>query len=248
MPKDYVSAIAAPSQAAFIKARDFGAAILRKTRHADFRLFREIALDFFNTPPSDARHARMTARNGFVVNEPVDEDSSALEIYYGARRVRQYERTPDDRAIARAKGAMSLEEVGYAARARWTTVLETGAALVYRQGDEGSVNVFLYPFRADRYGPEEDAIHLARYASLEALTGRGVLEQHWAYLRAYAETTSIDGEADWRDHLRVGWLRFSRRMVVAGRTRAARAAETLELSLGVAAAMCAAGFALSLFA
>lgn len=59
------------------------------------------------------------------------------------------------------------------------------------------------------------------------------------------ETTRV---AETIDHLRVGWLRFSRRMVVAGRTRAARAAETLELSLGVAAAMCAAGFALSLFA
>ncbi len=208
MPKDFSTAVDDAAPATRAAPGDLGAALLRKQRSADFSLFRTQALAFFGAPPEDARHERMAARAGFSVREAETEGARTVHVAYGARPVAHA-----------ADGAA----------ASWRRETEAGAALVYRQGVDGVASAFLYPARSDSFGPEEDGFVLGRYQNLEVLTGRGVLEDHWALLRSYAEATSLDGEPSWLDHVRVGWLRFSRRAVRAGRVSPARAAHFVEV-------------------
>lgn len=183
------------------RARTFGVALQRRKREHDFGLFRRRAASYFQTPPVDDRHDRMSARSGYAVaTGDAEATARTVEIGYGARDVENLRDLQTERV-----------------RIEWPAVRENGAALLYTQGEDGCVRVFLYPARTDGFGPEEDAILLARYADLEPLTGEGALSRHWNALRAYAESTSLDGEPGWKDHLRVAWLRLTRPILRNGR-------------------------------
>lgn len=188
-----------------------------RCRRDDFDLFRGYASDFFAAPPADEGHERMAAQSGFhfaLGAEPKDAkkdakgkkrparavDPRVIEAFYGTRRLEAFDQVEADRL-----------------KASWDKASETGAALLYVQGDDGVVSAFLYPAAIEGMKPEEDAILLARFSQTEALTGKGLLESHWAFLRAYAEASSLDGEPGWLDHLRVAWLRLTCRRLVDGR-------------------------------
>lgn len=222
MPKDFSNAAAAPTH-----ERVASEAPARKTsRDSDFDLFKSQAETFFATPPSDPRHERMAARSGFAVSDASAEGATVIQAAYGVRQ------TP----LAGPARTTALD-----GSPEWRSDAETGAALVYRRGRDGVVSAFLYPARSQSFGPDEDGVLLGRYKKLEVLTGRGVLESHWLFLRAYAEVSSLEGEPNWLDSARVAWLRFSRRAFREGRMRPARAwgfAEDLAgFSVAVAAAV-----------
>lgn len=188
-------------------AAQMGAAISRRRREHDFALFRKNAAAFFTTPEFDAGHERMRERAGYSV--AVAGDDPAVRLRSEAR------------VVEIAYGAYEIKHMAGLTHARlrgdWVGAQEAGAALLYSQGVDGAVTAFLYPARIENMKPEEDAIVLARYADIELLTGRGVLESHWKALRSYAEVTSLEGEPTTLDHLRVAWMRLTRPLVRDGR-------------------------------
>lgn len=188
-------------------AKLMGAAISRRRREHDFSLFRKNAKAYFTDPEFDAAHERMRERTGYSVSVAGDDPSvgspseaRVVEVAYGPYEIRQMAGLTQQRL-----------------RGEWVGATETGAALLYAQGVDGAVTAFLYPARIDRMMPEEDAIVLARYADIELLTGRGVLDSHWRAFRAYAEVTSLEGEPSTLDHALVAWLRLTRPVVRDGR-------------------------------
>lgn len=188
-------------------AKQMGAAISRRRREHDFSLFRKNAAAFFNAPEFDEGHGRMSERAGYSVAVAGDDpavrqrsEARVVEVCYGAYEIRHMAGLTHARL-----------------RGDWVGAQETGAALLYSQGIDGAVTAFLYPARIEKMKPEEDAIVLARYADIELLTGRGVLESHWRAFRSYAEVSSLEGEPTTMDHLRVAWLRFTRPIVRDGR-------------------------------
>lgn len=217
-------------EASFSHPAPAGAGALKRKRRQDFVLFKRVAREFFRAPPMDEQHRRMTARSGYAVAfdgeaaasapEPLGCDARAVEAFYGEHRLDGY------RALAQER-----------LKAEWRDPIESGASLLYAQGDDGVVSVFLHPAETPGMKAEEDAILLARYQELEAMTGRGALERHWRALRAYAETTSLDGEPRWDQILLVRWLRFSRTVVVDGRRRAAPMIGAIESALRFSAAV-----------
>lgn len=184
----------------------------RGRRAQDYRLFRQNAEAVFGKPPQDAGHVRMRLRSGFHVSMTRDNErapgaaDSVVEVFYGPRALPDLERLSSD-----------------AGRRQWRAPLETGATLLYTQGADGVVTVFLYPAQTDQCLAQEDAIILGRYTDLAPLTGRGTLESHWQAFRAYAEATSLDGEPTLLDKLLVRWLRFTRPRVVDNRRTAVAA-------------------------
>lgn len=194
----------------------------RARRQDDWEMFRRHAGELLSAPPSDEKHERMIARHGYYFalgGDGLADDAEAdeapqsprglnprvIEAFYGARTLSEFDEVSDDRL-----------------RETWNKPAETGAALLYVQGDDGVVSAYLYPCSADALKAEEDAILLAKFTESEALTGRGVIEAHWAAFRAYAEVTSLDGEPSLWDRIQVAWLRVSRPTAVDGRTRPAR--------------------------
>lgn len=199
-------------------------------RRQDFNLFKRIARDFFRRPPADEGHRRMAARCGYSVAfggetpcravEPLGCEARAVEVFYGEHDLGGF------RALAQTRLSES-----------WRAASEKGASLLYVQGEDSVVTVYLHPAETACVKAEEDAILLARYQDLEGLTGRGVLESHWRALRAYAEATSLDGEPSLGQIALIRWLRFSRPVIRDGRRRAARVIGATETLLGFASAV-----------
>lgn len=230
MPRDYTDA--APSAATTLRTALHHAAHQgRRIRRQDFALFKRLAGDFFEAPPFEDNHIRMKARHGFYVAlnsedaaRPalLDADASrgtrTVEIFYGKRPVKNFHYLRDARL-----------------RYEWREVTETGAAMLYSQGEDGVVSVFLYPAFTDKMGPAEDAILLERFVDVAPLTGRGSLERHWRAFRAYAEVTSLDGEPTLADKLRVAWMRFTRPLARDGRLNRIEGEGALRSMIGVTA-------------
>lgn len=183
-------------------------------RRQDFTLFKRIAQAFYRTPPAELAHRRMAARCGYGVAvggetpcrtvERLGADARTVEVYYGERKLTGYQPLAQQRL-----------------RETWRGATEKGASLLYAQGDDSVVTVYLHPAETDAVKAEEDGILLARYQDLEAMTGRGVLESHWGALRAYAEVTSLDGEPTLAQTALTRWLRFTRPVIRDGRRRPA---------------------------
>ena len=182
-------------------------------RAHDFSLFGSIATRFFRNPEPGgrrwARHQRMKSRSGYHVAPGLREAGGRrgaragqrfFEVYYGAREVDGQHDLGNDRL-----------------NADWRAQEETGAALLYRQGDDGVVTVYLYPARTDKLAPVEDAIVLEKITETAALTGRGIMAKHWRALRAYAEVTSLDGEPSAADKALIGYLRLAKPQIRNGR-------------------------------
>lgn len=182
-------------------------------RAHDFTLFGSIATRFFRNPERGgrrwARHQRMKSRCGYHVAPGLREAGGLrssrngqrfFEVFYGARDVNGQHDLKSDRL-----------------NAGWRAQEETGAALLYRQGDDGAVTVYLYPAKTDKLAPVEDAIMLERVTETAALTGRGIMAKHWRTLRSYAEVTSLDGEPSWADKLRIAYLRMTKPQIRDGR-------------------------------
>ena len=212
------------------RAKKVGAAMSRKRREYDFAIFRENAAAFFRKPPFYEAHERMAARSDFkvaVAGETSDPGATmtegrTVEIGYGDYAIDQF----DGLSLPRLAG-------------EWKGAQEAGAAMMFAQSSDGGVTALLYPARIDGMKQEEDAIVLARYGDIAALTGKGALERHWRDFRAYAEVTALEGEPTLSDHARVAWLRFICPLVRDGRRRRAEA-----LDLGTKLAGLTAGLAL----
>lgn len=211
-------------------------------RAHDFRLFATIATKFFRNPEQGgrrwARHQRMKARSGYHVAPGLHEaggrrarsEQRFFEVFYGARDIHGLHDLSSDRL-----------------NADWRAMEETGAALLYRQGDDGAVTVYLYPAKTDKLAPLEDAIVLDRITETAALTGVGVMAKHWRALRAYAEVTSLDGEPSAADRALISYLRLVKPQIRAGRVHPPeswRAGLTVA-ALSVASALGAATYALA---
>ena len=138
----------------------------RSQRDDDYRLFRLNSAAVFKGVKGDPGHERMAARCGFHVSmtDPEERAASAadsvVEVFYGPRTLPHLKETRSD-----------------AARAHWPAAVETGATLLYAQGADGVVTVFLYPAQTDRCLAAEDAILLGRYTDITPLTGRGSLPE-----------------------------------------------------------------------
>ncbi|MBX2854146.1 MAG: hypothetical protein KTR21_04110 [Rhodobacteraceae bacterium] len=212
-------------------------------RSHDFSLFAHIASRFFRNPEAGGRrwalHERMRARAGYHVapglRDAVDARGQRggqrfFEVYYGARDIHGVHDLSSERL-----------------NSEWRLVEETGAALLYRQGDDGAVTVYLYPAKTDRLAPVEDAIILDRITETAALTGKGLMARHWRALRAYAEVTSLDGEPSSSDSALIAWLRLTKPQIRANRVHPPQTvgAALTVAALSLSAALGAAVFALT---
>lgn len=216
------------------RARPSAPSPTRSERRHDFELFLSVAAGWFRNPPEDPRHQRMVERNGFHVAPALREakegaDPRAFEAYYGDRDV----------VAPRAMSNMRL-------RSEWRDEREAGAALLYRQGEDGAVTVVMHPARADGWRADEDAIVLGRLSDTAPLTGEGIVGKHWRAFRAYAEVTSIDGEPSFTDQLRVAWLRFCKATLKDGAVRPAKISQVAGASAGVGVAIGAVALATAL--
>ncbi|MEL6978636.1 MAG: hypothetical protein AAGM38_08170 [Pseudomonadota bacterium] len=215
----------------------------RRKREQDFTLFRSVARKVFGETPAEAGHQRMTARSSYTVAIGGDE-ALALPEAGGAARARPTlawsdATAPNARTVEVFYGERAIASRAKLAderlRAAWSNVTERGAALLYAQGEDGVVSVYLYPAEASSMKAEEDALLLARRRNLEAMTGRGALESHWRAFRAYAEVTSLAGEPSLWQRALVLWLRATRPALVDGRRRAAPARSPAAALLAAAA-------------
>ncbi len=96
----------------------------------------------------------------------------------------------------------------------FTTTSEEGATLCFSRLETGHVTVMLYPDKTDNMQPREDFIILEHRISPSEFTGSKTLKRYWKDLMAYMEATSIDGNPNLWQQLRVWWLRHSCHMVV----------------------------------
>lgn len=228
-------------QAAPTRPQRVSLAPMPADRAYDFTLFGAIATKFFRNPEKGgrrwARHQQMKARAGYHVAPGLQEAPGRrgarfgqrfFEVYYGVRALEGQQGLSNDRLSA-----------------DWRTQRETGAALLYRQGDDGVVTVYLYPSKTDQLAPVEDAIILDRITETAALTGVGLLSRHWRALRAYAEVTSLDGEPSAADRALISYLRLVKPQIRNGRVHppeARRAGLTVSM-LSIASALGAASYA-----
>lgn len=156
-------------------------------RLQDFALFKEIAARRWASPQGGAAHDRMAQRHGYYLSagrstRNVFPGRDRVELFYGSRN------------ISDGNDPSS----------------EQGAILSIVQGVDGLVSLYLQPAEVDGVRNREDAILLDRFGDTARLTGPGYLERKWRDFRAYAETTSIDGEPTLRHKARALWLRLTR--------------------------------------
>lgn len=187
----------------------------RPERDADGRLFIDLAVPWFwEIAKRDPRHEFLASTYGFYVVPGGLEGADSrhlLEVSYGQRPAEQ------------VTGLRSQSDQGGSSpvpRRRLAT--EAGAGLRYQKTDHGTVLCLLEPARSQGSERPESLIVLAHIKEPRNLTGKPILERHWRSLISYFEFSSIDGDPGLSDRIRVGWLLFTKPLVIDGKAQQPR--------------------------
>ncbi|OOO29131.1 hypothetical protein BTE54_17655 [Agrobacterium sp. YIC 4121] len=133
----------------------------------------------------------------------------------------------DDRTVDVFYGQRPFESVkelvhqdGNLPSLRRRLLVERGASLTYQRGDNGAVIVTLAPAITENFRQQESAIVLDLMTDPSPLRAPPWLvvppriESHWRCLMSYLQCTSIDGDPTLGDRLRLGWLRWTKPLII----------------------------------
>ncbi len=182
----------------------------RNIRRRDFESFRDSMAErwFGHLAEADERHVYFGSAYAFYVvkgGRMGGHDSRLLEVFYGNR--------PVDQTVETVSSGTGLPDI------RTRFVVESGAALEYHRTERGTVFCLLTPARSEGFSPSESAVVLAHYRSPDSLHSPFEIDAHWRALMSYFECTALDGDPRWFDRFRVGWLRFTRPLIIGGKTQ-----------------------------
>lgn len=94
---------------------------------------------------------------------------------------------------------------------------ETGCTLSFGLNDHGYVAIILYPGKTDYTSQIETCIFIENYIHPKMLLNKRFLERQWKYFNSYMETTSIDGNPNLMDKIRVFYLKKFKNQVIEGK-------------------------------
>lgn len=94
---------------------------------------------------------------------------------------------------------------------------ETGCTLSFGLNDHGYVAIILYPGKTDYTSQIETCIFIENYIHPKELSNNKFLERQWKYFNSYMETTSIDGNPNLLDKIRVFYLKNFKNKVIEGK-------------------------------
>ena len=123
---------------------------------------------------------------------------------------------------------------------------ERGITLRYERTDIGTIVCTLFPATTKDLCQREDSIVLDWITNPKALHSKGKLKSHWRAFISYMECTSIDGEPSILDKVRVGYLRFTRLLIIDGRVGKRKVVEAVVKIVGYALTIGLSGFLLAL--
>ena len=106
--------------------------------------------------------------------------------------------------------------------AGFTTKVESGAILTISRMETGHISIFLYGAKTDTRRPIEDTIVLKSCISPKKLLKSSFKQELWNNLLAYMECTSLDGNPNKCQSIRVFKLRLLKSMVVDGKSMSSR--------------------------
>lgn len=182
----------------------------RLCRLEHFKWFASHSKDWFSEiAASDTRHSHMAGLYSFGV-APKGRwggiDDRTVEVFYGRRPF---------------EGVKELVyEEGGLPSLRKRLLVERGASLTYQRGDSGAVIVTLAPAVTENFRPQESAIVLEFMTDPSLLRAPQWLvvppriEKHWRCLMSYLQCTSIDGDPTLGDRIRLGWLRWTKPLII----------------------------------
>lgn len=113
----------------------------------------------------------------------------------------------------------------------FTTKVESGAILTISRMETGYISIFLYGAKTDTHRPIEDAIVLKSCISPKKLLKSSFKQELWNNLLAYMECTSLDGNPNKRQSIRVFKLRLLKSMVVDGKNMSSQFSRGLQKTI-----------------
>lgn len=113
----------------------------------------------------------------------------------------------------------------------FTTKVESGAILTISRMETGHISIFLYGAKTDNRRPIEDAIVLKSCISPKKLLKSSFKQELWNNLLAYMECTSLDGNPNKCQSIRVFMLRQLKSMVVDGKNMSSQFSRGLQKTI-----------------
>jgi hypothetical protein len=175
-----------------------------------FKWFSSHSKELFSELASgDTRHSHMAGLYGFEISPKGRYggiDDRTVEVFYGQRPFESVKELVDQQD--------SLPCV------RGRLLVERGASLRYQRGDNGAVIVTLAPAITENFQQQESAIVLEFMADPSLLRAPPWLvvppriERHWRCLMSYLQCTSIDGDPTLGDRMRLGWLKWTKPLII----------------------------------
>jgi hypothetical protein len=163
----------------------------RTDRIQNFNNFRENAKAFFQKlADNEKRNERLNSLYSLCITPGGrygGNNNKIIEVFYGNRPIG------------------SIEEIDK--NFKTFTKYETahGAALLYFLTDNGNVICNLYPAKSENQQPKEESIILDYIKDPSKLEKKA--KDHWNMFIAYMEVTSLDGEPNFLQKIRVFYLR-----------------------------------------
>lgn len=98
--------------------------------------------------------------------------------------------------------------------AKTETLREYGTTLAFHLNDHGYIAIMLHPSRTEYTKSFESTIFVENYIHPKKLLSESFLKRQWFFFNSYMECTSIEGNPDWMDKLRVFYLRNFKNYVI----------------------------------
>lgn len=159
-------------------------------------------------------------------------DKRIVEVFFGNRAIDHVE------TFESQEGAFPRRQSQH--------LSERGACLRYERTDTGTVICTLFPAETKASRQKEDSILLEWVANPRSLHSKRKIGTHWRSLISYMQCTGIDGEPTTIDKLRIGYLRFTRRLIVDGRAETTHVVAALKSAFHYALTIGLSGFLLTL--
>lgn len=96
----------------------------------------------------------------------------------------------------------------------WTAITEYGATLLFERDDNEFVIISLFPANTDNRKPIESSVSLKLWVDPIKLRDEAYLKKFWDDFIAYMEHTSLDGNPNILQRLRVSYLRIFMHLVI----------------------------------
>ncbi len=189
----------------------------RNERYEEFEQFANKAESLFNgLLASDRRANNLSKFYSFYAKKGSamgGVDKRVVEVFFGSKPI------DDVKTFESQDGAFSKRQS--------TLLTERGACLRYERTDIGTVICTLFPAETKNFRQKEDSILLAWIANPRSLHSKCKVHAYWRSLISYMQCTSVDGEPTMLDNWRIGYLRFTRRLIADGHVNKKRIVATI---------------------